>query len=187
MVCLLPLAYHQFKNLPDLFASSSINTEINNQLTPIQIIKYFLNLIPSRSELNSYFNAFVDDSIKLLMGEIELPVSRQNEKNETVIDWVPPSRCFIVRDELIRTILSQDLLLSHFNCYYVHEQLALECDEQILLKLGCRSLESTDIIQLIESSYKQGEQQHPKTTASIEQGKLNYSEYNVISNTYIFF
>ena len=172
MTCLLSKAYRQFQRLPELLASSSINTEIQTHLEPIQMIKYFLKLIPSRSELNPYFNSFVDESIKLLMGIIELPVARQNEKDETVIDWVSPSRCIIVQDALIRRILSQDLLFSHFNCYYVHEQLALECDQQILLKLGCRTLEFKDITQLIESSYKQDEQQHPKTPSSIEQSKF---------------
>jgi hypothetical protein len=172
MTCLLSLAYLQFQRLPDLLASSSINTQINTHLTPIQTIKYFLRLIPSRNELDPYFNTFVDKSIQLLMGIIKLPVSRQNEKEETVIDWVLPSQCVIVRDPFIRQILSQDLLLSHFNCYYVHEQLALECDEQTLLKLGCRQLDCTDITRLIEASYKQDEQEHPKTTSSIEQGKF---------------
>ncbi len=83
MTCLLSLAYRQFQRLPDLLASSSINTEIHTHLKPIQMIKYFLKLIPSRNELNSYFNSFVDESIHLLMGIIELPVTRQNEKNET--------------------------------------------------------------------------------------------------------
>jgi hypothetical protein len=169
MTCLLSLAYLQFKLLPDLLASSSINTQVNNHLTPIQTIKYFLKLIPSRNELSSYFNAFVDESIKLLMGIIELPISRQNEKDETIIDWVSPSKCVIVRDPFIRKILSQDLLISHFNSYYVHEQLVLECDEQILLKLGCRQLDFSDITRLIEASYKQDEQEHPKTTSAIEE------------------
>jgi len=172
MTCLLSLAYLQFQRLPDLLASSSINTQINTHLTPIQTIKYFLKLIPSRSELDLYFNTFVDKSIKLLMGIIKLPVSRQNEKEETIIDWVLPSQCVIVRDPYIRKILSQDLLLSHFNCYYVHEQFALECDEQILINLGCRQLDFTDITQLIEASYKQNEQQHPKTASAIEQSKF---------------
>lgn len=172
MTCLLALAYRQFQLLPELFASSSIDTQINTHLTPIQTIKYFLKLIPSRSELDPYFNTFVDKSIQLLTDIIKLPVSRQNEKNETIIDWVLPSQCIIVQDSFIRKILSQDLLLSHFNCYYIHEQLALECDEQILLKLGCRSLDFKDITRLIEASYKQNEQQHPKTAATIEQSKF---------------
>ncbi|CAF3761406.1 unnamed protein product [Adineta steineri] len=169
MTCLLSLAYLQFKNLPDLLTSSSIHTQINNSLTPIQTIKYFLKLIPSRNELDPYFNSFVDESIKLLTGIIHLPILRQNENDEMIIDWVLPSKCVIVRDPFIRKILSQDLLISHFNSYYVHEQLVLECDEQILLKLGCRQLDFSDITRLIEISYKQNEQERPKTISSIEQ------------------
>ncbi|CAF2658198.1 unnamed protein product [Rotaria sp. Silwood2] len=169
MTCLLSLAYCQFQHLPDLLTSSTINTQINYQITPIQIIKFFLKFFPLQNESKPFFNTFVDKSIQSLMGIIKLPVSHQNEKDEIVIDWIPPSQCVIVRDEFIRKILSQDLLLSHFNSYYVHEQLARECDEQILLKLGCRQLDFSDITRLIEASYKQNEQQHIKTTSAIEQ------------------
>jgi hypothetical protein len=171
MTCLLSLAYLQFQRLPELLASSSISTQINYQITPIQTIKYFLKLIPSRIEVNPYFNRFVDKSIASLMGIIKLPISRQDEKQETIIDWVSPSQCVIVRDSFIRKILPQDLLLSHFNSYYVHEQIILECDEQILLQLGCRQLDFSDITKLIELSYKQVDQQRPKTTSTIEQSK----------------
>ena len=167
MTGLLSLAYLQFQNLPDLLASLSINS----QITPIQTIKYFLKLIPSRNEPNPYFNTFVEKSIKSLMGIIKLPVSRQNEAGELIIHWVLPSQCVIVRDQFIRKILSQDLLLSHFNSYYIHEQIALECDEQILLELGCRPLDFSDITRLIEASYKQDGQQHPKTASTIQQSK----------------
>lgn len=180
MTSLLSLAYRQFQRLPELLASISIDPQINTHLTPIETIKYFLKLIPSRNETNPYFNTFVDKSIQLLTDIIKLPVSRQNEKNETIIDWVLPSQCIIVHDPFIRKILSQDLLFSHFNCYYVHEQLALECDQQILIKLGCRQLDFTDITELIEASYKQSEQQHSKTPAAIEQSKsfLKFYLYN---------
>ncbi|CAF1395347.1 unnamed protein product [Rotaria sordida] len=169
MTCLLSLAYYQFRHLPDLLASSTFHTQINYQITPIQTIKYFLKFFPLQNESKPFFNKFVDESIKSLAGIIKLPVSRQNEKEETIIDWVAPSQCIIVQDAFIRKILSQDLLLSHFNSYYVHEQLMQECNEQILLKLGCRQLDFSDITQLIETSYKQKEQQHIKTTSAIEQ------------------
>ncbi|CAF4681057.1 unnamed protein product [Rotaria sp. Silwood1] len=169
MTCLLSLAYCEFQHLPDLLTSSSIHTQLNCQITPIQIIKYFLKFVPLQNESKPFFNTFVDKSIQLLMGIIKLPVSHQNENEDIAINWVSPSQCVIVRDEFIRKILSQDLLLSHFNSYYVHEQLVHECDEQILLKLGCRQLDFSDITRLIEASYKQNEQQHLKTTSTIEQ------------------
>jgi hypothetical protein len=172
MTCLLSLTYQELQGLPDLLASSLINTQANHQITPIEIIKYFLKLIPFRKEIDPYFSTFVDKSIQSLMGIIQLPISRQNEKNETIIDWIPPSKCVIVRDPFIRKILSQDLLLSHFNSYYVHEQLILECNEQVLVELGCRQLDLSDILQLIEISYKQNEQVHLKTSLAIEQSKF---------------
>ncbi|CAF3404047.1 unnamed protein product [Rotaria socialis] len=169
MTCLLSLAYYQFEHLHELLVSSKMNTQINNQITPIQMIKYFLKFFPLQNESKPFFNKFVDKSIQLLRGIIKLPISQQNEKGETVTDWVSPSQCVIVQDQFIRKILSQDLLLSHFNSYYVHEELVHECDEQILLKLGCRQLDFSDITCLIEMSYQKNEQQHLKTPAAIEQ------------------
>ena len=171
MIRLIPLAYNKFQHLPDLLASSTSNTQETYHITPIQIINYFLKFFPLKNESKPFFNTFVDKSIQSLTGIIKLPVCYQNEKKETVIDWVLPSRCVIVQDPFIRKILSQDLLLSHFNSYYVHEELILECDEQILLKLGCRPLDFSEITQLIEIYYRENEQRHPKTKLTIEQSK----------------
>lgn len=171
MTCLLALAYDEFQKLPSLLASSQISTQIDTKITEIQTITFFLKFFPLQNEPKPFFNTFIDKSIQLLSGIIKLPVSRQNESKGTSIDWVPPSQCVIVRDQFIRKILSQDLLLTHFNSYYVDEQLAMECDEQILLRLGCRQLDFSDITKLIEISYKQNEQQHMKTASTIEQSK----------------
>lgn len=172
MSCLLSLAYEEFQHLPDLLSSLTINTNIKDKITPIQIIKYFLKFLPLRNESKPFFNKFVDQSVQLLKGIIKLPVSHQNEGGEIGIDWVSPSQCIIVHDQFIRKVLTQDLLLTHFNSYYVDEELVRECDEHILLKLGCRQLDFADITRLIEISYNQKEQQHVKTPSSIEQGKL---------------
>ncbi|CAF4060287.1 unnamed protein product [Rotaria magnacalcarata] len=171
MTCLLSLAYYQFQQLHELLVSSKVNTQINNQVTPIEMIKYFLKFFPLQNESKPFFNKFVDKSIQLLRGIIKLPISQQNESGQTVIDWISPSQCVIVQDQFIRKILSQDLLLSHFNSYYVHEELVHECDEQVLLKLGCRQLDFSDITRLIEISYQKNEQQHLKTPAAIEQSE----------------
>jgi len=172
MTSLLSIAYKQFRSLSDLLSSPSISTQIQTNLTSFQSIKYFLKLLPSQNELDPYFRSFVDESLKLLTGIIKLPVLRENEQHQMIIDWIPPSQCVIVKDSYIRKILSSKLLLTHFNCYYIHEELADECDEHILLKLGCRSLDFNDITQLIEASYNQNEQQHTKTVSSIAQSML---------------
>ena len=167
---LLYHAYLQFQRLPELLSTLSINTGICQQLTPIQTIKFFLKLLPSRHELAPYFHPFIDQSLQLLTGIIKLPVLRTNTSDGTeTVEWVIPSQCVFVREPLIRKILSQDLLLSHFNSYYVHEELVAECDEKILIKLGCRLLDFADITHLIEISYKPDERNHKKTPTSIQE------------------
>ncbi|CAM4933155.1 unnamed protein product [Rotaria socialis] len=165
MIQLLPLAYEQFQHLPDLLISCSLDLQQNNQLlTSIQTLKYFLKLIPTRNEIDPYFNTFIDKSIQLLMGIIQLPVLR----NE-ILEWVSPTRCVVVRDAFIREIFSQDLLLSHFNSYYLDEQIVTECDEAILMRLGCQRLDFSSILRLIRTLYTQNEQEHSTKTTSIEQ------------------
>ena len=169
---LLHVAYLQFQRLPELLSSLDIDTQAYSQLTAIQTIKFFLKCLPSRNELDLYFHAFIDEVIQLLAGIIKFPVCvTSNDKGEPTIDWVSPSQCVIVRDPFIRTILSQDLLRSQFNSYYIHEELIDELDEHMLIKLGCRQLEFADVTRLIEVSYKQDEQTLKKTTASIQQSK----------------
>ncbi|CAF4717405.1 unnamed protein product [Rotaria sp. Silwood1] len=132
MIQLLPLAYTQFQNLPDLLTSSLPESEIGSPLTAIQVLIYFLKLIPTRNELDPYFNSFVDKSMKLLMGIIKLPVSREDENGQMHIEWVQTSQCVLVKDPFIRKILPQELLLTHFNMYYVPEQLASEFAQWLL-------------------------------------------------------
>ncbi|CAF4741126.1 unnamed protein product [Rotaria sp. Silwood1] len=132
MIQLLPLAYTQFQNLPDLLTSSLPESEIGSPLTAIQVLIYFLKLIPTRNELDPYFNSFVDKSMKLLMGIIKLPVSREDENGQMHIEWVQTSQCVFIKDPFIRKILPQQLLLTHFNMYYVPEQLASEFAQWLL-------------------------------------------------------
>ena len=169
MIQLLPLAYEQFQRLPDLLASCSLDFQGPDlRLTPMQTLKYFLKLIPTRNELDSYFNTFIDKIVQLLMGIIQLPIT-QNQR----IEWVSPTRCVIVRDAFIRQIFPEDLLLSHFNSYYLDEQIVNECDETILIKLGCYRLDFSAILRLIRTLYTQNEQQHSTSTTSIEQSRIS--------------
>lgn len=169
---LLYYAYLEFQKLPELLSKIESDNEAYQNLTSIQTIKYFLKLLPSRHELNPYFHSFIDQSFQLLMGVIKLPVVRSNANdNAEEIEWVMPSQCVLVRDPLIRKILSEDLLLSHFNSYYVHQELIAECDEKILIKLGCRQLDFADITRLIEISYDQSERDYKKTPATIQESR----------------
>ncbi|CAF2878871.1 unnamed protein product [Rotaria sp. Silwood2] len=169
MVQLIPLAYTHFQTLPDLLASLLSSIEIGSQLTAVQVLIYFLKLIPTRNELDPYFNPFVDKTMKLLMGIIKLPVCREDTSGQLHTEWVQPSQCILVKDPFIRKILPQDLLLSHFNMYYIPEQLASECNERTLIKLGCAPLQFSSIIRLIKGLYKHQEQEHSTKTSSIEQ------------------
>jgi hypothetical protein len=167
MIHLLPLAYEQFQRLPDLLASCSLDVQdANPPLTPMQTLKYFLKLIPTHNELDPYFNTFIDKSVQVLMGIIQLPITHDQR-----IEWVSPTRCVIVRDAFIRQIFPKDLLLSHFNSYYLDEQIVNECDETILIKLGCYRLDFSAILRLIRTLYTQTEQEHSTSTTSIEQSK----------------
>jgi hypothetical protein len=127
-------------------------------------------MIPIRNDIDPYFNSFIDRSIQGLMGIVQLPVSR--DENNKTIEWVSPTQCIIVRDSFIRQIFSQDLLLSHFNNYYLDEQFINECDESILIKLGCRRLDFSNILRLIRTLYTQNEQEHSTKTTSIEQSEF---------------
>ena len=175
MVKLLPLAYDLFKNLPNLLLSCSLDVQKHlGPLTTIETLKYFIKMIPTRNEIDPYFNSFIDRSIQGLMGIIELPIIRNDENNQ-MIEWVSPTQCVIVRDSFIRQIFSQELLLSHFNSYYLNEQFINECDESILIKLGCRRLDFSTILRLIRTLYTQNEQEHTTKTTSIEQSNFIYS------------
>jgi len=170
MIKLLPLAYDLFKNLPNLLLSCSTDVQKHiGSLTLIQTLKYFIKMIPIRNEIDPYFNSFIDKSIQGLMGIIQLPIIR--DENNEIIEWISPTQCVIVRDSFIREIFSQDLLLSHFNNYYLNQQFVNECNESILIKLGCRRLDFSNILRLIRTLYTQNQQEHSTKTTTIEQSK----------------
>lgn len=169
MVKLLPLAYESFKNFPNLLLTCPI--EIQNhfgKLTIIETLKFFIKMIPTRNDIDPYFNSFIDKTILNLMGIIQLPII-YNEN----IQWISPTQCVIVRDSFIKQIFSQDLLLTHFNNYYLNEQFINECNETILTKLGCKRLDFSTILKLIRTLYTQNQQEYSTKTTPIEQS--NYS------------
>ncbi|CAF4554662.1 unnamed protein product [Rotaria sp. Silwood2] len=145
MIQLFPLTYERFQHLPTLLAQCKFDFHQTptNPLTKIQTLKYFLKLIPTRNEIDPYFNIFVDKSIQCLMGIIRLPVfchDDDDDDDEQHIDWVLPSQCVLI-----------------------------QCDEQILIKLGCHRLDFGDILKLIRTLYKQNDQVHSTKTTNIEQ------------------
>lgn len=171
MIQLLPEAYSYFQHLPDLLKSTLPQLELTHHLTPIDVLIYFLKLIPTRNELDRYFNSFVDNTMKILMGMIRFPVTSEDEFNQKHIEWIQPSQCVLVKDQFIRQILPQQLLISHLNKYYIPEQLATQCPERTLIKLGCAPLQFSSIIRLIKALYEQYEQQPSTKTSTIEQSK----------------
>jgi hypothetical protein len=168
MIKLLPLAYDLFKNLPNLLTSCSLDVQKHiGSLNIIETLKYFIKMIPTRNEIDPYFNSFIDKTIQGLMGFIQLPII--HDENNQTIQWVSPTQCVIIRDSFIRQIFTPELLLSHFKSFYLNEQFVNECDENILIKLGCRKLDFSNILKLIKTLYTQNEQEHSTKTTTIEQ------------------
>ncbi|CAF1258977.1 unnamed protein product [Adineta steineri] len=168
MIQLLPTAYDLFKNLPKLLTTCSIDVQKHiGSLDSMETLKYFIKMLPTQNDLDPYFNSFIDKAIKGLMGCIQLPII--SEKDQENIQWISPTQCVFVRDSFIRQIFTSDLLLSHFNNYYLNEQFVNECDENILIKLGCRRLDFSTILKLIKTLYTQNDQEYSTKTTTIEQ------------------
>ena len=184
MIKLLPLAYELFKDLPNILTTCSIDVQKHiGSLNLIETLKYFIKMIPTRNEIDPYFNSFIDKTIQGLMGFIQLPIIQ--EDNNQIIQWIPPTRCIIIRDSFIKQIFTQDLLLSHFNSYYLNEQFINECEENILIKLGCKKLDFSNILKLIKTLYTQNEQEHSTKTTTIEQSLIDL--FLIIIEEYIYF
>jgi len=165
MVRLLPLAYESFRKLPNLISLCSADLQKHfGTLTTIDTLKFFIKMIPTRNDIDPYFNSFIDKTIVNLMGIVQLPIIDGEH-----IQWISPTQCVIVRDAFIKQIFSQELLLSHFNNYYLNEQFINECSESILIKLGCRRLDFSTIIKLIRTLYTQNQQEYSTKTTTIEQ------------------
>ncbi|CAF0986825.1 unnamed protein product [Adineta steineri] len=167
MPSLLSLSYEKFQRLPELLPTFNMNTQ---QITSIQTIKFFLKFLPSYHEIDPYFQTFIKQGFQLLTGVLQLPVINPKSTNENEkISWASASQCIIVRDEFIRMILSSELLLTHFNRYHLHEELTNDCDEKLLLALGCRQLNTSDVIKLIELAYQSDDREYLITETIIQE------------------
>ena len=165
-------SYCTFERLSDLIADLNFENNQFLEVNRIQTIKYFLKFIPELYAIEPYFEGFINKSLKVLAGKMELPVIRRKIAGQTETIWVQPSQCIIVRDDFTRSIITEELLLLYRNCYYLHDDLMEECNEKRLTALGCRTLELSDITDLIESSYKSMEQACHKNEANIKQGRI---------------
>ncbi|CAF1649386.1 unnamed protein product, partial [Didymodactylos carnosus] len=59
---------------------------------------------------------------------------------------------------------------------YYYQQIVMERNETILIRLGCRRLDFSDILRLIRTLYTQNEQEHSAKTTSIEQRVTSMAE-----------
>ena len=184
MIQLLPLAYQDFRKLPEILQNCSTDVQSYfGSLNVTQAIKYFLKTIPTHNEVDPYFNSFIDRSIQGLLGFLELPIIA--DQTTQIIKWMSPKQCFYVRDTFIKQIFSSDLLLSHFNSYYLSEDFVHECDASILKSLGCQKLDFSAILQLIRSLYAQNSQEHNTKTTNIEQSMFLLSYLiSYLTNSY---
>ncbi|CAF1004149.1 unnamed protein product, partial [Didymodactylos carnosus] len=72
MIDLLPKAYEDFIKLPSRLKDA--NLKIRRIPNEIEVLKYFLKLIPIKNEIDPYFNTFIKHTTEILMGQVKLPV-----------------------------------------------------------------------------------------------------------------
>lgn len=64
------------------------------------------------------------------------------------IIWKIPSQTVRVRDPLVRSVITPDLLRTHLNLYYLHNEVAVTLNPSLMDCLGIESLSSKHMFQL---------------------------------------
>lgn len=62
--------------------------------------------------------------------------------------WKMPSQTVMVRDHMIREVISADLLQKHLNLFYLHADVAAMLNESLTQSLGIQALTTEHLIQI---------------------------------------
>ena len=140
------------KQLPRLFIKSfdyfKQHKEFNNNL--IEALSAYLSFIPLEEEIVGFFQHVPRQIIDLLRNEPFLPAIDVNNK----IVWKKPFECLILKesDDIIRQVLTSDMLKKHLGRYYLDSSLH-KINSNLLTRLGVHYLSIADLIGVLESVF----------------------------------
>jgi hypothetical protein len=151
------------KQIPSLFVKSlrqftthKILNKREHEKETFHSLRAFIQFIPLEEEIIGFFQHIPRQVCDLLRNEEFLPaVDLVENDTEPVTVWKRPFECVMTKDDLIRQVLTSDLLKKHLGRYYLHPNLLAngEINTKLLANLGVHVLNLSDIVEILKTVF----------------------------------
>lgn len=150
------------KQIPNLFIKSleyfkqhSIFAHSTSQTYNFTALKSYLKFIPLEEEIIGFFQHVPRQICELLRNQEFLPAVDCTVSDEHTIVWKRPFECVVVKDnDLIRQVLTSDMLKKYLGRYYLHEGLLdANINMKLLTSLGVHLLDINDILDVLKTVF----------------------------------
>lgn len=146
------------KQIPKLFVKAHELFKHHEEFSDkIEALKAYLRFIPLEEEIVGCFQHIPSEIVDLLRNEELLPVIYCDQ-----VMWKRPFECVMIQgmDELVREVLTGDLLKKHLGRYYLHPGLVVSdaVNPKVLANLGVRVLDVNDLIEILKSVLSENNQ-----------------------------
>lgn len=126
--------------------------------------------MPLEEEVVGFFNHIPRQIADRLRNEEFLPVTDMSDDDQVIrIVRKKPFECVIAKDEMIRQVLTSDLLKKHLGRYYLHPSLVEslmsgEMSLKLLTSLGVHLLDLADIVEILKTVFSSASVSHLSDT-----------------------
>ena len=127
--------------IPALFIESLSTFKSQPSVSEIEAVRNFLQFVPLDGEVVDFFQPIPKQILGLLRTYECLPVMTMSG-----IAWKRPSEVVDCKDPVIREVMTNDVLQTHLNMYYLHSDLKGAVTSQLLSSLGVQKLMPNQVI-----------------------------------------
>ncbi|XP_025076268.1 uncharacterized protein LOC112553340 isoform X4 [Pomacea canaliculata] len=111
----------------------------------------YLRFVPLEDEILDFFRPVAARILQQLRATSCIPISLSQSSKKDLVQWKLPSQTVMVKDSLVREVISPDLLERHLGLYYVHKEAVDMMSPELARSLGVESLTSDHLVQMGKS------------------------------------
>ncbi|GFO25015.1 tudor domain-containing protein, partial [Plakobranchus ocellatus] len=114
-------------------------------LSPVDALIQYLQFIPLEGEVVDFFKPVTTRILAQLKASKCLPVLSPEKKG---VSWKLPSQCVLVRDTLVREMVSPELLKHRLGLYYLHPEVSAVLDQPLADVLRVQPISTSHLLDI---------------------------------------
>ncbi|GFS15970.1 tudor domain-containing protein [Elysia marginata] len=115
-------------------------------LTPLEALIQYLQFVPLENEVVDFFKPVTTHILAQLRASKCMPVLNGDKK--AGISWKLPSQCVLVRDSLVREVVSSKLLEHRLGLHYLHPELSNVLDQSLADVLRVQVISTSHLLDI---------------------------------------